>query len=65
MALVGSVWKPKRLSLQLEREDVVVSPSVVWRVLHRLGLVTRTDLCEKTRWSAATPRRSMPLSSEG
>nr|MBN1858632.1 transposase [Candidatus Bipolaricaulota bacterium] len=33
----------KRLSLQLEREGVVVSPSTVWRSLHRLGLGTRKE----------------------
>ena len=43
MALAWPSWGPKRLSLQLEREGVVVSPSTVWRSLHRLGLGTRTD----------------------
>jgi transposase len=43
MALSRPVWGPKRLSLQLEREGVVVSPSTVWRALHRLGLGTRTE----------------------
>ena len=43
MALTWPVWGPKRLSLQLEREGVLVSPSTVWRALHRLGLGTRTE----------------------
>jgi transposase InsO family protein len=43
MALAWPTWGPKRLSLQLEREGVVVSPSTVWRALHRLGLGTRAD----------------------
>ena len=43
MALAWPSWGPRRLSLQLEREGVVVSPSTVWRSLHRLGLGTRTD----------------------
>ena len=30
-------------SLQLERESVVVSPSIVWRALHRVGLGTRVQ----------------------
>ena len=43
MALTWPVWGPKRLSLQLEREGVLVSPSTIWRALHRLGLGTRTE----------------------
>ena len=43
MALSWPVWGPKRLSLQLEREGVAVSPSTVWRTLHRVGLGTRTE----------------------
>ena len=43
MALSWPAWGPKRLSLQLEREGVLVSPSTVWRALHRLGLGTRTE----------------------
>ena len=40
-ALTCPAWGPKRLSLQLEREGVRVSPTTVWRTLHRLGLGTR------------------------
>lgn len=43
MALSWPAWGPKRLSLQLGREGVLVSPSTVWRALHRLGLGTRTE----------------------
>jgi len=43
MALSWPSWGPKRLSLQLERQSVVVSPSTVWRALHRLGLGTRVQ----------------------
>ena len=43
MALAWPSWGPKRLTLQLEREGVVVSPSTVWRSLHRLGLGTQTN----------------------
>ena len=43
MALASPAWGPKRLSLQLEREGVYVSPSTVWRSLTRLGLGTRTQ----------------------
>jgi len=41
MALTCPTWGPKRLSLQLEREGLRVSPTTVWRTLHRLGLGTR------------------------
>ena len=41
MALASPAWGPKRISLQLEREGVCVSPSTVWRSLNRLGLGTR------------------------
>ena len=43
LALSWPSWEPKRLSLQLEREGVVVSPSTVWRALHRLRLGTRNE----------------------
>lgn len=43
MALSWPGWGPKRLSLQLERESVVVSPTTVWRALRRLGLGTRVQ----------------------
>jgi len=43
MALTWPAWGPRRLSLQLEREGILVSPSTVWRALHRLGLGTRTE----------------------
>jgi transposase InsO family protein len=43
MALSWPAWGPKRLSLQLARDGVLVSPSTVWRALHRLGLGTRTE----------------------
>ncbi len=36
-------WGPKRLSLQLERDGIFVSPSTIWRALHRLALGTRTE----------------------
>ena len=41
MALASPTWGPKRVSLQLAREGVTVSPSTVWRTLNRLGLGTR------------------------
>ena len=41
MALACPTWGPQRLSLQLAMEGVVISPSTVWRALHRLGLGTR------------------------
>ena len=31
------------MSLQLQREGILVSPSTVWRALHRLGSGTRTE----------------------
>jgi len=43
MALSWPAWGPTRLSLQLEREGVVVSPTTVWRALRRLGLGTRVQ----------------------
>jgi len=43
MALSWPAWGPNRLSLQLERQNVVVSPSIIWRALHRLGLGTRVQ----------------------
>ena len=43
MALAWPVWGPKRLSLQLAREGIIVSPSTIWRALHRLGLGTRFE----------------------
>ena len=41
MALACPAWGPQRLSLQLAMEGLVISPSTVWRALHRLGLGTR------------------------
>ena len=41
MALACPAWGPQRLSLQLATEGVVISPSTIWRALHRLGLGTR------------------------
>ena len=43
MALACPTWGPQRLSDQLRMEGVVVSPTTVWRTLHRLGLGTRTE----------------------
>ena len=43
LALSWPTWGTKRLSLQPQREGVVVSPTTVWRALHRLGLGTRTQ----------------------
>ena len=43
LALSWPTWGPQRLSLQLQREGVVVSPTTVWRALHRLRLGTRTQ----------------------
>jgi len=43
MALACPTWGPRRLSDQLRMEGVVVSPTTVWRALHRLGLGTRTE----------------------
>lgn len=42
-ALAWPTWGPNRLSLQLERHGVSVSPSTVWRALRRMGLGTRAD----------------------
>ena len=42
-ALSSPTWGPGRLSLQLEREGIVVSPTTVWRTLRRLGLGTRME----------------------
>jgi len=42
-ALSWPSWGPKRLSLQLERDGIFVSPSTVWRALHRVGLGRRTE----------------------
>jgi len=43
MALAWPTWGPQRVSDQLRMEGVVVSPTTVWRALHRLGLGTRTE----------------------
>ena len=43
LALAWPSWGPRRLSLQLQRDGVVVSPTTVWRALHRLGLGTRME----------------------
>jgi len=43
MALAWPSWGPQRLSLQLEREGLVVSPSTVWRALRRMNLGTRVE----------------------
>lgn len=38
LALAWSTWGPQRLSLQLARQGMQVSPSTVWRTLRRVGL---------------------------
>jgi len=43
MALAWPSWGPQRLSLQLERDGLVVSPSTVWRALRRMNLGTRVE----------------------
>lgn len=43
MALAWPAWGPQRLSLQLEREGLVVSPSTIWRALRRVNLGTRVQ----------------------
>jgi len=43
MALAWPAWGPKRLSLQLAQESVEVSPTTIWRALHRVGLGTRME----------------------
>ena len=43
MALMWPTWGPQRLSDQLQMEGVTVSPTTVWRALHRLGLGTRVQ----------------------
>ena len=43
MELTWPTWGPQRVSDQLRTEGVVVSPTTVWRALHRLGLGTRTE----------------------
>lgn len=43
LALSCPSWGSSRLSLQLEREGLLVSPTTVWRALHRLGLGTRVQ----------------------
>ena len=43
MALSWPTWGPRRLSLQLEQEGIIVSPTTVWRALRRLGLGTRVE----------------------
>ena len=40
-ALAWPTWGPKRVSLQLERQGIHVSPSTVWRALRRMGLERR------------------------
>lgn len=42
-ALAWPTWGPNRVSLQLARQGVIVSPSTVWRALHRVGLGTRPE----------------------
>ena len=42
-ALAWPTWGPKRLSLQLARQDCGISPSTVWRALRRAGLGTRVQ----------------------
>jgi len=43
LALATPTWGPQRISDQLELEGVTISPSTIWRALHRLGLGTRID----------------------
>ena len=38
LALAWPTWGPQRLSLQLARQGMQVSPSTVWRTLRRVGL---------------------------
>ena len=40
MALTWPTWGPQRVSDQLQMQGVIVSPTTVWRALHRLGLRT-------------------------
>ncbi|MBC7170716.1 helix-turn-helix domain-containing protein, partial [Candidatus Bipolaricaulota bacterium] len=40
-ALAWPTWGPNRVSLQLARQGVHVSPSTVWRALPRMGLGRR------------------------
>jgi len=40
MALTWPTWGPQRVSDQLRMQSVFVSPTTVWRALHRLGLGT-------------------------
>jgi transposase InsO family protein len=43
MALASPTWGPRRVSDQLRMEGTVVSPTTIWRTLHRLGLGTRIE----------------------
>jgi len=43
MALTWPTWGPQRVSDQLRMQSVFVSPTTVWRALHRLGLGTRAQ----------------------
>jgi transposase InsO family protein len=81
MALAWPTWGPERLSLQLARQDCLVSPSTVWRALRRVGLGTRMQrllaleghtaasagpLTERTRRSLArTPTRHVEAEEPG
>ncbi len=40
-ALAWPTWGPKRLSFQLARQGIHVSPSTVWQALRRMGLGQR------------------------
>ena len=43
MALTWPTWGPQRVSDQLRMQGVYVSPTTIWRALHRLGLGTRAQ----------------------
>jgi len=43
MALTWPTWGPQRVSDQLRMQGVFVSPTTIWRALHRLGLGTRAQ----------------------
>ena len=43
MALTCPTWGPQRVSDPLRMEGMIVSPTTVWRALHRLGLGTRAQ----------------------
>jgi hypothetical protein len=53
LALAWPTWGPNRLSLQLPRQGIHVSPSTVWRALRRVGLGRKEErLLVLERYSA-------------